>query len=115
MSAAPAKFSDDDLLKAMGMEKLPAERRKQAVEETLTLLNYRIVNRIADQLSEKQLDEINELTEKSPSDNQLRQWFEANVPNYITLVEEEATKMRDADKAMVEKTLADFKAQQSSD
>lgn len=95
---------DDQFLQAMGMGNLPDEAKEKAIGDILYVLNSRIGERLADQFTEAQLDEVNSLALADKDDDQeaLMSWLQKNVPNYGQILEEEAQKLCDETSSAVD-------------
>lgn len=100
---------DDQLLKAMGLIGLPDDQKQKALENILYVINMRVAQRVADTLSEQQLDEFEKLNENS-SEEEISKWLADNVPNYLQIVEEEAQSLRDRAHETVDRIIAKNKA-----
>lgn len=107
--------ADDQFLAAMGMGDLPPEAKEKALGDILYNLNARIGERLADQFSEAQLDEVNALADNDDDQAALTEWLKKNVPNYGQILEEEAQKLRDETNSEVEAVLARKRAPQADE
>ena len=82
--------NDDQLLSAMG------------------LLDFNVLHRLAETLSEEQMDQLSDLLSKEDvADAEISQWFAKNVPNYAQLVEEEAQKIKQQQDEVLNKVMGD--------
>lgn len=86
---------DEQFLSEMGLAGLPDDAKQAALGNILQTLNLRVAQRIADNLSEDQMDEFDRLTEGEPDEEALSNWLKKQVPNYNELINEEAGKMRE--------------------
>ncbi len=102
---------DDQFLSAMGLDGLTEEQKQDALATILKTLDMRVSERVAEILNEDQLNQINELMDKEAGEEELSHWLSQNVPNYQTVIEEEAQKMRDEAHADVTKVMEERKQQ----
>jgi hypothetical protein len=86
---------DDEFLKEMGLDGLDEEDKQTALANILFTLNLNVGMRVADQLTEEQLEEFDRLSRPGADEEKLAYWIALNVPNHADLIEEEALKMRD--------------------
>jgi len=99
---------DDEFLKAIGLTGLSEEEKEKALDDILFTLNMNVANRVADSLSDEQMDELEKLTENDKmTDDELAAWLSKNVPNYSQLIEEEAQKMKDFSNGLVDQVMGE--------
>lgn len=84
---------DNQFLAAMGLDGLEGEEKQAALDGILYTLNIRIGERVAEQLTEEQTENFDQLSDDA-SPEELANWLKANAPNYQQLAEEEAKAMR---------------------
>ncbi|HET9850226.1 MAG TPA: DUF5663 domain-containing protein [Candidatus Saccharimonadales bacterium] len=96
---------DDKFLGAMGLKNLSDDDKKEALANILYTLNVNVGMRVADQLSDQQLEEFDRLTEGDYDEQTLTEWLKNNVPNYAQLIGEEAEKMRDQALSITDKVM----------
>lgn len=105
---------DNQLLKAMGLIGLPDDQKQKALENILYVINMRVAQRVADTLSEQQLDEFEKLNENS-SEEEISKWLVDNVPNYSQIIEEETQSLRDRAHETVDRVMAKNKVANADD
>ncbi len=81
---------DEKLLKELGIDALPVNKREQALSNILEAVQNRVGLRIADQLDNNQLKEFDGMQ----SGEQKTQWLRTQVPNYDVMVREELDKVK---------------------
>lgn len=84
---------DDQFLQSMGLTALNVEQKQKVIEDVLHTLNLKVAQRVADNLSESQMDEFERLSENS-SQEEISKWLSNNVPNHMQIIEEEAQGLR---------------------
>lgn len=86
---------DDELLKELGFDEFPDEE-KQAILATMAKnLELKMGLRIAETLSDNQLEELNNLIGEG-KDSEAQQFLRDNVTNYEEIAREELQKYKDA-------------------
>ena len=85
---------DHNLLIELGLGALPDEEKRALLSHIYETLEMRVGMRLADQMSNEQLDEFEKYFE-SKDDAGAFQWLETNFPNYKQIVEEEYTKLKE--------------------
>src|SRR3989344_7575885 len=99
---------DDQFLRAMGLTGLSEERQQKVLGKLLRLLDFNVLHRMAETLSEEQMDQLSDLLSKEDvADAEISQWFAKNVPNYAQLVEEEAQKIKQQQDEVFNKVMGD--------
>ena len=104
---------DDQFLQAMGLEGLEGEEKQKALDNILQTVNFRVAQRVADTLSEDQLDEFEKLNENS-SQEEISKWLADNVTNYMQIIEEETQQLRDRAYETADRVMAKIKAKEGS-
>ena len=85
---------DHNLLIELGLGALPDEEKRALLSHIYETLEMRVGMRLADQMSNEQLDEFEKYFE-AKDDAGAFQWLETNFPNYKQIVEEEYTKLKE--------------------
>lgn len=108
---------DDDLLQQLGLGQLPADEKNKMLAHIYETLELRVGMRLADQMSDAQLDEFEAFIDKNDEAGALK-WLETNFPNYKDVVAEELEKLKSEIKnqapSIVEATLAESRSQDST-
>lgn len=95
---------DDNFLNQVGLGDLSEEEKKYFREYAVQTLQLRIGTKLSEGLSEEQMKQLEAMVEK-PSDSAeeaakkqqaVAEWLQANHPNYAQLVDEEATRLKEA-------------------
>jgi hypothetical protein len=76
---------DDNFLQDIGLDALPAEEKKKMLVHIYETLELRVGMKLAENMSDVQLDEFEKLAEKNDEAGSLK-WLETNVPNYKDVV-----------------------------
>src|SRR5882757_4445503 len=84
---------DDNLLQQIGLGALPAEEKRGLLGHIYETLEMRVGMRLADQMSNEQLDEFEQYFE-AKDDAGAFKWLETNFPNYKDIVNEEFEKLK---------------------
>lgn len=79
---------DDDLLKQLGLEGLPAEEKKKFLAHIYETLEMRVGMKLAEQMSDAQLREFEQFIDTNNEAGALK-WLETNFPNYKDVVASE--------------------------
>lgn len=101
---------DDDFLAQLGLAGLPADDKKKMLAHIYETLELRVGMRLAQNMSDAQLDEFEKLMDANDEAGALK-WLETNVPNYKEVVAEELEKLKSEIKAMAPQILASSVAQ----
>lgn len=101
---------DDDFLAQLGLAALPAEDKKKMLAHIYETLELRVGMRLAQNMSDAQLDEFEKLMDANDEAGALT-WLETNVPNYKEVVAEELEKLKSEISAMAPQILAASVAQ----
>lgn len=73
---------DDNFLKDLGLDKLPPEQKKAFLQHIYDELELRVGTRLAEGLSDAQLQEFESLISRDPE--VIDTWLNENVPSYQT-------------------------------
>jgi predicted RNA-binding Zn ribbon-like protein len=91
-SRAPLKI-DDNLLQSLGLGALPPAEKSGLLKHIYETLEMRVGMRLADQMSNEQLDEFEQYF-NAQDDAGAFKWLETNFPNYKDIVAEEFEKLK---------------------
>lgn len=84
---------DAGLLQELGLASLPQQERDDLLKHIYETLEMRVGMRLADQMTNEQLDEFEQYFE-AKDDAGAFAWLEANFPNYKDIVQEEFDKLK---------------------
>lgn len=84
---------DNNLLVELGLGGLPEEEKRSLLKHIYETLEMRVGMRLADQMTNEQLDEFETFYE-AKDDKGAFQWLETNFPNYKQIVAEEFSKLK---------------------
>ena len=84
---------DNSLLEEIGLGGLPAAEKNSFLKHIYETLEMRVGIRLADQMSNEQLDEFERYFE-AKDDAGAFKWLETNFPNYKDIVQEEFNKLK---------------------
>lgn len=84
---------DDQLLQELGLGSLPVAEKRSLQNHIYETLEMRVGMRLADQMSEQQLNEFEEYFE-AKDDAGAFKWLETNFPNYKDIVQQEFDKLK---------------------
>ena len=79
-----------DLIKELGLESLPAEERQTILSEMEQLISERILVAGMQQLSDEQMDAVDEIDDP----NKVVEYLNSNVPNFQLLVADEVANFK---------------------
>lgn len=85
---------DRNLLDELGLSALPEPEKAALLNHIYETLEMRVGMRLADQMSNEQLEEFEKYFE-SKDDAGAFKWLETNFPNYKEIVQEEFNKLKD--------------------
>jgi hypothetical protein len=91
-SKAPLKI-DDNLLRELGLGALPQAERSSLLKHIYETLEMRVGMRLADQMTNEQLDEFEQYFNAQDDAGAFR-WLETNFPNYKDIVADEFEKLK---------------------
>src|ERR1700729_368313 len=84
---------DNSLLQDIGLGGLPDDEKNNLLTHIYETLEMRVGMRLADQMSNEQLDEFEQYFE-AKDDAGAFKWLESNFPNYKDIVNEEFEKLK---------------------
>jgi hypothetical protein len=84
---------DNSLLQEIGLDSLPDVEKDGLLKHIYETLEMRVGMRLADQMSNEQLDEFEQYFE-AKDDAGAFKWLETNFPNYKDVVQEEFDKLK---------------------
>jgi hypothetical protein len=84
---------DNNLLQELGLGTLPDEEKRSLLTHIYETLEMRVGMRLADQMTNEQLDEFETYFE-AKDDAGAFKWLETNFPNYKEIVNEEFEKLK---------------------
>ena len=84
---------DDNLLREVGLGALPAEEKNKMLAHIYETLEMRVGMKLAEQMTDAQLDEFESYIDKNDEAGALR-WLETNFPNYKQVVADELEKLK---------------------
>jgi hypothetical protein len=84
---------DNSLLQELGLGTLPDPEKNSLLKHIYETLEMRVGIRLADQMSNQQLDEFEQYFE-AKDDAGAFKWLETNFPNYKEIVQEEFDKLK---------------------
>ena len=84
---------DDNLLQELGLGSLPPDDKRGLLSHIYETLEMRVGMRLADQMTNEQLDEF-EMYFEAKDDAGAFKWLETNFPNYKDIVNEEFEKLK---------------------
>lgn len=76
---------DDNLLQELGLGTLPVEEKNKMLSHIYETLEMRVGMKLADQMSNEQLDEFESFINKNDEAGALK-WLETNFPDYKQVV-----------------------------
>ena len=83
-----------DIIKTLGIDRLPADEQKEAIERLGAIVYQEVMLRVLDILSEEDKDEFEKLIEKTPDPEIMFTFLALKIPNFEEIVNEEALKLR---------------------
>jgi hypothetical protein len=108
---------DDNLLQELGLGSLPAAEKNKMLGHIYETLELRVGMRLAEQMSDAQLDEFEGFIDRNDEAGALH-WLETNFPDYKQVVAEELEKLKGEIKgqapAIVEATHAELQTNADS-
>ncbi|MBI2589159.1 hypothetical protein HYW35_03075 [Candidatus Saccharibacteria bacterium] len=100
---------DDNLLQELGLGTLPPAEKNKMLAHIYETLELRVGMKLAEQMSDEQLDEFEAFIDKNDEAGALK-WLETNFPNYKQVVADELEKLKAEIKAqapqIIEATMA---------
>jgi len=89
---------DDNLLRELGLGELPVSEKNKMLAHIYETLELRVGMRLAEQMSEQQLDEFEKFIDANDEPGALK-WLETNFPDYKKVVTDELNKLKGEIKA----------------
>jgi hypothetical protein len=89
---------DDNLLQELGLGSLPVAEKNKMLGHIYETLELRVGMRLAEQMSDQQLDEFEGFIDRNDEPGALH-WLETNFPDYKKVVAEELEKLKGEIKA----------------
>src|SRR5438067_952327 len=89
---------DDNLLRELGLGDLPAAEKNKMLAHIYETLELRVGMRLADQMTDAQLDEFEGFIDRNDEAGALK-WLETNFPHYKDVVAEELDELKNEIKA----------------
>src|SRR6266480_3539741 len=109
---------DDNLLRELGLGDLPANEKNKMLAHIYETLELRVGMRLAEQMSDAQLDEFEKFIDNKDEAGALR-WLETNFPNYKQVVADELEKLKAEVKSqaptIVEATMSELHTKESTE
>lgn len=96
---------DNTLLEELGLGSLPAEEKNRMLTHIYETLEMRVGMKLAEQMSNEQLDEFEGFIDKNDEAGALK-WLETNFPGYKQVVAEELEKLKAEVKASADQIVA---------
>lgn len=84
---------DDNLLRELGLGSLPPAEKNKMLAHIYETLELRVGMKLAEQMSDGQLDEFEKFIDQNDESGALR-WLETNFPNYKQVVADELEKLK---------------------
>lgn len=93
---------DDNLLRELGLGDLPPQEKNRMLQHIYETLEMRVGMRLAEGMSNQQLDEFEKLMPTQTDTDEMRKqkeqdalrWLETNFPNYKQVVADELEKLK---------------------
>lgn len=85
---------DDNFLKEVGLDLLPDSQKSQMLRDIYETLELRVGMKLAEQMSDAQLDEFESLIDKKDDALALK-WLETNFPDYKQVVAGELNNLKE--------------------
>ncbi len=101
---------DNNLLEELGLGDLPAEQKNSMLQHIYETLEMRVGMKLADQMSNDQLDEFEGFIDKNDEAGALK-WLETNFPDYKKVVADELETLKTEIKGTANKILEASKNQ----
>lgn len=101
---------DDDLLKQLGLDGLPADEKKKFLAHIYETLEMRVGMKLAEQMSDAQLREFEQFIDTNNEAGALK-WLETNFPNYKDVVASEFENLKNEVRNLAPQILAASVAQ----
>src|SRR3990167_824207 len=95
---------DNNLLEELGLGNLPAEQKNSMLQHIYETLEMRVGMKLADQMSNEQLDEFEGFIDRNDEAGALK-WLETNFPDYKKVVADELESLKEEIKKTSDKIL----------
>jgi hypothetical protein len=105
---------DDNLLRELGLGDLPPAEKNKMLAHIYETLELRVGMRLADQMTDSQLDEFEGFIDRNDEAGALK-WLETNFPHYKDVVAEELEKLKNEIKAQAPDIMQATMAQLQND
>lgn len=86
---------DENLLDELGLVGLPREDKKELLGQLYETLQLRVGMKLAEQMSDTQLEEFDNITKNQQDEKLALQWLETNLPNYKQVVYQELEQLKE--------------------
>lgn len=96
---------DDNLLQELGLGNLPPAEKNAMLRHIYETLEMRVGMKLAEQMSNEQLDEFEGFIDKNDEAGALK-WLETNFPDYKKVVAEQLDKLKEEIKKSSEQILS---------
>ncbi len=96
---------DDNFLKDLGLGELPTEDKNKMLAHIYETLEMRVGMKLAEQMSDEQLDEFEAYVNKDDQEGALK-WLETNFPDYKKVVAGELETLKAEIKSNADKIIA---------
>lgn len=103
---------DNNFLKDLGLDELPAEEKNKMLAHIYETLEMRVGMKLAEQMSDEQLDEFEAYVNKDDQEGALK-WLETNFPDYKQVVADELEALKKEISSNVEQIIAASKQAES--
>ena len=99
---------DNDLLAELGLGGLPEDQKQAMLQHIYDTLELRVGTRLANQMTDQQLDEFERFIDVNGDANQAQalQWLEANLPHYKDVVNQVFEELKAEIKQMAPQIMA---------
>lgn len=99
---------DNNLLDELGLGALPPEQKQSMLQHIYDTLELRVGTRLANQMTDQQLDEFERFIDSGGDANQAQalQWLETNLPNYKQVVNDVFEELKVEIRGMAPQVLA---------
>lgn len=88
------KEINENIIKTLGIDVLPVEKQKEAMERLGAIVYQEVMLRVLDIMSEEDKDAFESLIEKNPDPEIMFGFLSEKVPTIDQIVAEEAEKLR---------------------
>lgn len=95
---------DNNLLTELGLSALPADQKNSMLQHIYETLEMRVGMKLADQMSNEQLDEFEGFIDRNDEAGALK-WLETNFPDYKQVVADELETLKEEIKKTSDKIL----------